>query len=92
MGRGAWWATVHRVTKSWIQLKRLSAHEYTHTHTRAHTHTHTHTHSVSTGTAEGHAARTMGEQRVLSPGERSHGRGSTCRGGLCGVHSTSRDV
>ena len=21
MDRGAWWATVHRVTKSWIQLK-----------------------------------------------------------------------
>ena len=24
MDRGAWWATVHRVAKSWIQLKRLS--------------------------------------------------------------------
>ena len=24
--RGAWWATVHRVTKSWTRLKRLSAH------------------------------------------------------------------
>ena len=24
MDGGAWWATVHRVTKSWIQLKRLS--------------------------------------------------------------------
>ena len=24
MGRGAWWATVHRVTKSWTRLKRLS--------------------------------------------------------------------
>ena len=24
MDRGAWWATVHRVTKSWIRLKRLS--------------------------------------------------------------------
>ena len=24
MDREAWWATVHRVTKSWIQLKRLS--------------------------------------------------------------------
>ena len=24
MDRGAWWATVHRVTKSWTQLKRLS--------------------------------------------------------------------
>ena len=23
MDRGAWWATVHRVTKSWTQLKRL---------------------------------------------------------------------
>ena len=26
MDRGAWWATVHRVTKSWIQLKWLSMH------------------------------------------------------------------
>ena len=27
MARGTWWATVHRVTKSQIQLKRLSMHE-----------------------------------------------------------------
>ena len=26
MDRGAWWAAVHRVTKSWTQLKRLSMH------------------------------------------------------------------
>ena len=26
MDRGAWWATVHRVTKSWTQLKRFSKH------------------------------------------------------------------
>ena len=26
--RGAWWATVHRVAKSWTQLKRLSTHTY----------------------------------------------------------------
>ena len=26
MDRGAWWATVHRVTKSWTQLKQLSTH------------------------------------------------------------------
>ena len=37
MDRGAWWATVHRVAKSWTRLKRL------HTHTHKHTHTHTHT-------------------------------------------------
>ena len=24
--RGEWWATVHRVAKSWMQLKRLSTH------------------------------------------------------------------
>ena len=24
MDRGAWWAMVHRVTKSWIQLKQLT--------------------------------------------------------------------
>ena len=28
MDRGAWWATVHRVAKSWIQLERLSTHSY----------------------------------------------------------------
>ena len=26
MDRGAWWAVVHRVTKSWTRLKRLSMH------------------------------------------------------------------
>ena len=26
MDRGDWWATVHRVTKSWTQLKRFSMH------------------------------------------------------------------
>ena len=26
MDTGAWWATVHRVTKSWTRLKRLSTH------------------------------------------------------------------
>ena len=26
MDRGAWWATVRRVAKSWTQLKRLSTH------------------------------------------------------------------
>ena len=26
MDRGAWWATVHGVAKSWIQLKRPSMH------------------------------------------------------------------
>ena len=26
MDRGAWWATVHRVTKSWTQLKQLNTH------------------------------------------------------------------
>ena len=26
MGRGAWWATVHGVVKSWTRLKRLSMH------------------------------------------------------------------
>ena len=28
MGRGAWWATVHQVAQSWIQLKHLSMHAY----------------------------------------------------------------
>ena len=29
MDRGAWWATVHGVTKGRTQLKRLSTHTYT---------------------------------------------------------------
>ena len=37
MDGGAWWATVHGVTKSQAQLKRLSTHVYTHTHTHTHT-------------------------------------------------------
>ena len=36
MNKGAWWATVHGVTKSWTQLKWFSTH--THTHTYACTH------------------------------------------------------
>ena len=32
MGRRAWWATVHRVVKSWIWLKLRSIHTHTHTH------------------------------------------------------------
>ena len=27
MAKGTWWATVHRVAKSWTQLKQLTAHE-----------------------------------------------------------------
>ena len=44
MDRGAWWAAVHRVTRSQTQLKRLSA------RARAHTHTHTHTHTEELAT------------------------------------------
>ena len=36
MDRGAWWAMVHRIAKSWTQLKQLS----THTHPYPHSHTH----------------------------------------------------
>ena len=38
MDRGAWQATVHRVTKSQTLLKGLNTH--THAHTRTHTHSH----------------------------------------------------
>ena len=41
--RGAWWATVCRVTKSLTQLKQLSTHTHRHTHTHAQTHTHIYT-------------------------------------------------
>ena len=37
--RGAWWATVHGVTKSLTQLSK-------HTHTHTHTHTQTHTYRL----------------------------------------------
>ena len=30
--RGAWWATIHRVAKSWIRLKWLGVRTHTHTH------------------------------------------------------------
>ena len=30
MDRGAWWAIVYRVTKSWTQLKQLSTHTQMH--------------------------------------------------------------
>ena len=40
MDRGAWWTTVHGVTKSWTRLKQLSVHTHIHTHTHTHTHTH----------------------------------------------------
>ena len=33
MERGAWWATVHRVVKSWIRLKRMSTHTGIYTYT-----------------------------------------------------------
>ena len=33
MDRGAWWTRVHRVTKSWTQLKWLCKHACMHTHT-----------------------------------------------------------
>ena len=40
--RGAWWAIVHSVLKSQIQL---SVHTHTHAHTRTRTHAHTHAHT-----------------------------------------------
>ena len=35
MDRGAWWATVHGMAKSWTQL---NMHTHTHTHTHIHAH------------------------------------------------------
>ena len=32
MDRGAWWATVHGVAKSWTQMKQLNTHIHTHTY------------------------------------------------------------
>ena len=43
MDRVAWWATVHRITKSQTPL----SHTHTHTHTHTQTHTDTHTNDVS---------------------------------------------
>ena len=45
LDRGAWWATVHRVAKSWTQLKPLSACVHARARTRTHTHTHARTHT-----------------------------------------------
>ena len=44
MGRGPWWAIVHRATESWTWLS-----DWTHTHTHTYTHTHTHTLTHSKG-------------------------------------------
>ena len=38
LDRGAWWATVHGVTKSWTRLS-TQAHTHTHTHTYIYAHT-----------------------------------------------------
>ena len=43
MDRGAWWATVNGIQKSWTLLNACIC-ARTHTHARARTHTHTHTH------------------------------------------------
>ena len=44
MDRGAWQATIHRVSKSQTRLKQLSTRLHARACARAHTHTHTHTH------------------------------------------------
>ena len=38
MDRGAWWATVHEVTKSQAITEQLREHVHVHTHTHTHTH------------------------------------------------------
>ena len=46
MDRGAWWPTVHWVTKSHIRPSTHGcAHTHTHAHTRTHAHAHTHMHT-----------------------------------------------
>ena len=60
MDRGAWRATLHRVTKSQMWLKQLGMCTHTHTHKRAHTCTHTHAHTrVRTHTHKENIQRTM---------------------------------
>ena len=39
MDRGAWWATIHRVAKSWTQLSDWAYNTHACARTRAHTHT-----------------------------------------------------
>ena len=48
MDRGAWWATVHGVAKSWTQLI-----DYTRMCMHTHTHTHTHT-QIAKNSAKNH--------------------------------------
>ena len=45
MDRGAWWATVHGVTKSWTRLKQLCMHACCYTGIRGHTSCDTEKHS-----------------------------------------------
>ena len=59
MERGAWWATVHKVVKSWTCVSDTHTHTHRHTHRHTHTqtqtqtdrqtdtHTHTHTHGFN---------------------------------------------
>ena len=59
MDRGAWQATLHRVTKSQMWLKQLGTCTHAHTHKRAHTCTHTHAHTrVRTHTHKENIQRT----------------------------------
>ena len=39
MDKGAWWAIVQAVRKSWTWLTNLAQHIHTHTHAHMHTHT-----------------------------------------------------
>ena len=49
MDRGAWWAAVHRVTKNWTQLKRLSMHANIHVFPVSFTETSWKERGISTG-------------------------------------------
>ena len=68
MEKGAWWATVHQVTQSWTQLKRLSTH--THTHMCTHKHLQILVHLLFT-TSQGSWGRILEGKKP----ERGRGRG-----------------
>ena len=57
MGKGAWRATVHRITES--NMTKATEHmcACTHTHTHTHAHTHIHTHTNTTLEKEGKIAK-----------------------------------
>ena len=83
MDRGAWQATVHKVTENQTETTQpvcahACTHTHTHTHTRTHAHTHTHTHKQ--GRPENFITSRLGK---ISQGKVENGSEKGSRTELC---------